>query len=103
LEFPALSDVAINAFWVMTSSATSERVCSMAGYVVNSRRANLKSSPGGDTRYLNSGFKAKTEAFKADQNVSHFYVSLFQELPWLCNESLTKFPLACDETRFILF
>jgi len=88
----------------MTSSATSERVCSMAGYVANSRRANLKSSPGSDTRYLSSGFKAKTEAFKADQNVSHFYVTVFfKSFRWFCNESLAKLPLACDGTRFMRF
>jgi len=49
----------------------------MAGHVVNCRRANLKSSQVNDILFFNSTFKAKNEAFKADQNVSRFYLKVF--------------------------
>jgi len=44
LEFPALSDIAINTFCVMATSAANEQVFSMAVRVVNGRRTNLKRS-----------------------------------------------------------
>jgi len=53
LKFPALSDLARNRFWVMTTNAASDRVFCMAGHVVNSRRANLKSSFENGTLFFN--------------------------------------------------
>jgi len=51
LEFPALSDLARNTLWEMGTSAASERVFSMAGHVVNSRRANLNSLSVNDIKH----------------------------------------------------
>jgi len=55
----------------MATSAASERVFSMALHVVNSRIAKIKSSSVNNTLSFNSAFKAKNEALKVDQNVSH--------------------------------
>jgi len=62
LEFPALSDLVKNTLCVMATSTVSERVFRMAGHVVNSRRANLKSSSVNDILFFNSALKAKEEA-----------------------------------------
>jgi len=59
---PALSDLVKNTLCVMATSTVSERVFRMAGHVVNSRRANLKSSSVNDILFFNSALKAKEEA-----------------------------------------
>jgi len=51
-EFRTLSDLVRNTFCVMATNAVSERVFSTAKHVVNSRRANLKSSSGKDVLFL---------------------------------------------------
>ena len=70
----SLSDLKRNTLCVMVSNAASERVFSMAGHVVNSRIANLKSSSVNDVLFFNSAVKATNEALKVDQNVSYFTV-----------------------------
>jgi len=44
LEFPAVSDLARNTFWVMAARAANKRVFAVVGHFVNSRTENLKSS-----------------------------------------------------------
>ena len=77
LEFPHLSDLAGNTFCVMETSAANERRVGVGGHVVNSRRSNLKSSSVNDILFFNNACKAKNEALKVDQKVSHFYFTLF--------------------------
>jgi len=92
LEFPDLSDLARNAFWVMATSAANERVFSIDGHVVNSRRANLKSSSVNDILFFSSALRKKR--WRLTQ-VSHFYFAVFiKSFRWLWNEPLNKVPLA---------
>ena len=80
----ALSDLARNALCVMATSAASERVFSMARYVVNSRRANVKSSSVNDILFFNSAFKAKNGALEVVQKASHYYLTVFfKNFCWL--------------------
>jgi len=48
----------------MVIGAAGELVFTMAGYVVNGRRANLKSSSVNDTLFFDSALKAEKEAVK---------------------------------------
>jgi len=64
LERPGLRDLARNTFHVMVIGAAGELVFTMAGYVVNGRRANLKSSSVNDTLFFDSALKAEKEAVK---------------------------------------
>jgi len=50
----------------MASNSASERLFSMAGHVVNSRRANFKSSSVNGILFSKSVFKAKKEALKVE-------------------------------------
>jgi len=68
LEFPDFSDLARNTFCVMAASTVNERVFSMNGHVVNSKRANLNRSPVNDILFFNSRrtLKAEKETLKVD-------------------------------------
>jgi len=83
----------------MATSAASERVFSMALHVVNSRIAKIKSSSVNNTLSFNSAFKAKNEALKVDQNVSHLLLysvllGLLFVLKWTTEQIATS-----DEAR----
>jgi len=56
-EFPGLSGLAGNSFYVMAISAANERVLSIDHHVVNSRRANLKESLSEGHTFFNSAEK----------------------------------------------
>ena len=58
---PALSDLARNAFCVMTTTAAGERVLCMAVHVVTSRRANLKSSSVNEVLFFYSALRKNAE------------------------------------------
>jgi len=55
----------------MTTIASREQAFCTAGHVVNSRRANLKSSSVNDVL-----FEAKKEELKVDKKVSHFCITV---------------------------
>jgi len=74
----------------MATRAASEGMFSMAGPILNNRRAHLQSSSVNDILIFNSAFKAKNKAFKVDQKVLHFnYTVFFKSFCWLWNEQLT--------------
>jgi len=59
LEFSDVSDLAINMICMTATSATNERVFSIDGNVVNSRRANLKRSSVNGELYQQCSEKAQ--------------------------------------------
>ena len=74
----------------MTTIASREQAFCTAGHVVNSRRANLKSSSVNDVL-----FEAKKEELKVDKKVSHFCITVScMSFCWLWNEPLNNFPQA---------
>jgi len=85
-------DLARNAYCVMATSAASERVFSMDGHVVNSRRANLMSSSVSDKLFFNSALKV-TKCSRLTKRFHIFKVS-FKSFCWLWNEPLNNLPLA---------
>jgi len=50
----------------MATSAASGQLFNTPGYVVNSRRTNLKSLSVNDILFMNSGLKTKEKAHKVD-------------------------------------
>jgi len=49
----------------------------MAGHVMNSRKANLKSSSVNDILFFYCAFRVKNEVLRVDQNVSNFNLQCF--------------------------
>ena len=77
LKFPALSDLARNRLWVVTTNAAGERAFCTAGHVVNSRRANLKSSSVNDVLFFNGALKLRTKPSKLTKRFHIFTLQCF--------------------------
>ena len=80
LKFPALSDLARNKFWVITTNGGSERVYCMTGHVVNNRRANLKSSSVNDVLFFSGTSQLR---MKCSKLTKRFHIFALQcSLKW---------------------
>jgi len=66
-------------FCVIATSAASERVFSMTGYVVNSRRTNLKSSSVNDVLFSAVLLKLRKKRLRLTKRF-HIFNSVFQEM-----------------------
>jgi len=83
LEFPPLSDLARKTFWILATSVASERVFSMDGHVVNSKRA-------------------KKEALKGWPKRFHtFTLVFFKSFYWLWNEPLNYLPPSMKHVAWV--
>ena len=64
----------------MAITADIQWVCSMAGYVINRKGANLKSPQVDNQLFFNSALKAKNEALKVPMRFAIFTYSVFHEV-----------------------
>jgi len=79
-------------FCMMSTSAASDRVLSMLGHFVISRRIHLKSSSMKNIHFFSSALKAKHSIWPKGSHILIY--SVFKNFCWLLNEPLNKLPPA---------